>query len=131
RVAESDHRAVGGLVLHGLQRPWIVERVEIVGDGRFLYPLPRRVIPVGQAVDDEVVADRLLQVERFYVDAFDLELQRVLAGRYGEDELTKQRLVADGPADICTKRQPDTACFQFLRLFLFSDNYYFNSLRVL
>ena len=98
--AEPHHGAVGRMLLHGLDRPGVVIDVQVVTEYRFLDPLSRRVIPVRQSVDDDVVLAGLPQVERLDADALDRELLRFAADINREIELLQQRLVADWPADI-------------------------------
>jgi hypothetical protein len=51
--AESHHRAVRRVLLHGLEGERAVEQVHVVHQRRLLQPLARVVVPVGEAVDDE------------------------------------------------------------------------------
>ena len=81
RHAEPHHRAIRRLLLHGLQRPGIVEHVKVVSNDGFLNPLARRVVPVRQTVDDDIVFAVLRQAERFNCHALDFEFQRVIAKR--------------------------------------------------
>src|SRR5215211_9497881 len=51
------------VLLHRLEGEGVVEQVGPVHQGDLLQPLPGVVVPVGEAVDDQGVADRLAQVE--------------------------------------------------------------------
>ena len=70
---EPDHRAVGSVLLHRLERVRAVEQVHVVHHRDLLQPLPRVVVPVREAVDDEVVARLLAQRERLDRHALDVE----------------------------------------------------------
>ena len=107
RQAEAHHRAIAGLLFVGLQRPRVVVDIEVVQDDRFLDPFAAGLVPVGQAVDDDVVLDRLAQVERFDRGAFDLETDFLAVVRNRQVEPAHQGLVTDRPADVGTERQPD------------------------
>ena len=61
---KADHRAVGGVLLHRLERERVVRQVHVVHQRDLLDPLARHVVPVGEAVDDERVARAHAQVER-------------------------------------------------------------------
>ena len=67
---QPDGGAVAGVLLHRLEGERVVEQVGPVHQGDLLEPLPGVVVPVGQAVDDQGVADRLAQVERLDGDPF-------------------------------------------------------------
>src|SRR5947207_1456330 len=69
--------AVGGVLLHRLHRPGVVEHVQAVHEDGLLDPLATGVIPVRQPVDDEVVLDRLAQVEGLDGDALDRKSTRL------------------------------------------------------
>src|SRR5215207_6166849 len=60
---EPDGGAVAGVLLHRLEGERVVEQVGPVHQGDLLEPFPRVVVPVGEAVDDQGVADGLTQVE--------------------------------------------------------------------
>ena len=66
--AQPQHRAVGGVLLHRLERERAVEQVDVVHQRDLLQPLAREVVPVGEPVDDEVVARLGAQVERLHRD---------------------------------------------------------------
>ena len=57
--AEPDHRAVGAVLLHRLERERAVEQVGPVDQRRLLQPLARVVVPVRQPVDHQLGADRV------------------------------------------------------------------------
>ena len=62
-----------------------------------------------QAVDDEVVAARLAQVEGLDRDPLDGEADDVVADRQRQVELADELLVADRPAQVGAQRQTDPA----------------------
>ena len=62
--AQPDHRAVGGVLLHRLERERAVEQVHVVHQRDLLQPLARVVVPVRQPVDDQRVPGPVAQVER-------------------------------------------------------------------
>ena len=100
RHAEADHRAVRRVLLHRLDRPRVVEHVQPVGEDRLLDPLPARRVPVGQTVDDEVVARRLAQIERLDdhpvgLEADDVAVDRAARGR-GGGALPRSRSASTG-----------------------------------
>ena len=104
RHPELHHGAVGGVLLHRLQRPRVVEHVEAVHDDGLLDPLAAGMEPVGEAVEDHVVADRLAQEERVDGDAFDVEVDAVAADRDAEVQPLDDLLEAAGPADVGAER---------------------------
>jgi hypothetical protein len=55
---------VGAVLLHRLEGERAVEQIEVIHQRGLLEPLARVVVPVGQPVDDEVLADGVTQVER-------------------------------------------------------------------
>ena len=61
---EPDHRAVGAVLLHRLERERAVEQVGPVDQRGLLQPLARVVVPVRQPVDHQLGADRVVEVER-------------------------------------------------------------------
>ena len=77
--AEPHHRAVGGVLLHGLEGERRVHQVDAVHQRDLLQPLARDVVPVGQPVDHQVVGRLVAQVERLDRDA--LDVVRVLRAR--------------------------------------------------
>ena len=62
--AHPDQRAVGAVLLHRLERERAVEQVGAVDQRGLLQPLARVVVPVREPVDDELGADRVVEVER-------------------------------------------------------------------
>jgi hypothetical protein len=97
---ELHHRAVGGVLLHGLHGPRVVEDVEVVHQHGLFDPLSARVVPVGQAVDHHVVLAVLAQIERLDRDSLHLEAQRVAFVRDAQVELAHDPFVASRPADV-------------------------------
>ena len=71
---EPDHRAVGAVLLHRLERERRVQQVGAVDQGGLLEPLAGVVVPVRQAVDDEVGAHRVTQVEGLDRQSFGAEV---------------------------------------------------------
>ncbi len=65
---EPDHRAVGRVLLHRLEREGTVEQVHVVHQRDLLQPLAREVVPVRETVDHELVARSVAQVERLHRD---------------------------------------------------------------
>ena len=53
---KAEHRAVGGVLLHRLKREGAVEQIYVVHQRDLLQPFARVVVPVRQAVDDQLVA---------------------------------------------------------------------------
>jgi hypothetical protein len=98
--AEPDHRAVGGVLLHGLERERVVQQVDVVHQGDLLQPLPGQVVPPRQAVDDQRVARLRAQVERLVQDPRRRELVRLAAvaerAEPTEDRLERARPVLLG-----------------------------------
>ncbi len=100
RQAQPHHGAVGGLLLHRLDRPGVVEDVEPVHQDRLLDPLPAGVVPVGEPVEDHVVATGLAQVEGLDRDPLDLEPDPVAADRQGQIEGLDEFLEEDRPVQV-------------------------------
>ena len=71
--AQPHHRAVGRVLLHGLEGERAVQQVHAVHQGDLLQPLPRVVVPVREPVDDQVVAGAVAQVERLDGDPLAVE----------------------------------------------------------
>ena len=109
RHAQVHHGAVGRVLLHRLHRPRVVEDVEAVHQDGLLDPLAAGVIPVGQPVDDQVVADVLAQVERLDGHAVDLDAHLIALPVDDQIEALDELLVTDRPADVGAQRQPDPA----------------------
>ncbi len=74
---------VGAVLLHRLEGERAVEQVGVVDERGLLEPLARVVVPVGEAVDDELGAHRLAQVER--LDGQTLARQLVRHALVGRD----------------------------------------------
>jgi hypothetical protein len=98
--AQPDHPCERGQLLHRLDRPRVVEHIEVVEHHGLLDPLAPRMVPVGESVDDQVVLLRLPQVEGVDVHAFDVEANRVSLVGNGEVEPVQNVRVRDGPADV-------------------------------
>jgi hypothetical protein len=98
--AELGHRAVRGVLLHRLHGPRIVEDVATVEDGRLLDPFARRLVPVREPIDDQVVARLLAKVEGLDRDAFDVEADGVVADPHRGAEITDDVLEALRPAQV-------------------------------
>src|SRR5205814_522060 len=101
------HRAVGGVLLVGLDTPRIVEDVEVIQDDALLNPLAAGVIPVRQPIDDHVVLAGLAQLERLDGDALDVEEQRVALPGNAKVEPLEHVLEAERPAEVGPERQSD------------------------
>jgi hypothetical protein len=110
--AQAHHRAVGGVLLHGLERERAVEQVHVVHQRDLLQPLARDVVPVGEPVDDEVVAGRVAQVER--LDGDPLDVEGVLLPRAGahRSHAAHDRLEGGGPVLLGAEQQPDQVSVQ-------------------
>ena len=65
---EADHRAVGRVLLHRLERERAVEQVHVVHQRDLLEPLAREVVPVREPVDHQLVARPVAQVEWLHRD---------------------------------------------------------------
>ena len=109
RHPELHHRRVGRVLLHRLERPGVVEHVEAVHDDGLLDPLAAGMKPVGQAVEDDVVADGLTQVVRLDGNPLDVEVEDIAAEGDVEIETLDELLVAAWPTDIGAERQTDVA----------------------
>ena len=105
---EPQHRAVGRVLLHRLERERAVEQVHVVHQRDLLEPLARQVVPVGEPVDDEVVARLVAQVERLHRDP--------LGGRRGAWRRSAsstgpsraiERLEGGRPVLLGAEQQPD------------------------
>ena len=66
--AEPHQRAVGGVLLHRLERERVVQQVDVVHQRDLLQPRARQVVPPREPVDDERVARPVAQVERLVED---------------------------------------------------------------
>ena len=82
---EAHHRAIGGVLLHGLEGERRVEQVDVVHQGDLLEPLARHVVPVREPVDHQVVLGHVAQGER--LDGHPL----------GLDQMVRPAAVGDGP----------------------------------
>ncbi len=98
---------VGAVLLHRLEGEGAVEQVGVVHQRGLLEPLARVVVPVGEAVDDELGAHRLAQVERLDGEALARQLVGdAVVGRDRSDE-REQRLEGGGPVLLGPEQQPD------------------------
>ena len=88
--AEPEHRAVGRVLLHRLERERAVQQVNAVHQRDLLEPLPRVVIPVREPVDDQVVAGVVAQAER--LDGDPLAVEGVLAAARPADRPSRRRI---------------------------------------
>src|SRR4029450_10715324 len=99
---EPDGGAVAGVLLHRLEGERVVEQVGPVHQGDLLEPFPRVVVPVGEAVDDQGVADGLAQVEGLDGDPLGghlvgLAVELDAGGELAEVLLERGRPVVLGP----------------------------------
>ena len=104
---EPHHRAVGRVLLHRLEGERAVQQVDPVHHRDLLEPLPRVVVPVREAVDDQVVPGPVAQAERLDGDPFGVEgvLAAVRARHRAEPA---QDLGERGrPVVFGTEQQPD------------------------
>src|SRR5207237_753899 len=69
----QGHRAVRAVLLHRLEREWVVQQVDVVHQRALLDPLAREVVPPAEPVDDQLVARLRAQVERLVGDALAAE----------------------------------------------------------
>jgi hypothetical protein len=105
--AEPHHRAVGGVLLHRLERERVVHQVHAVHQRDLLDPLARHVVPVGEAVDHERVARLHAQVERLDRDALGGELVALVAVLDRGPEARHHRLEGARPVLLHPEQQPD------------------------
>ena len=104
--AEPDHRAIGGVLLHRLERERVVQQVHVVHQRDLLDPLARHVVPVREPVDDQRVARGGAQVER--LDRHPLGGQRVrLAAVVDRAGAGDERLERLRPVLLRAQQQPD------------------------
>ena len=110
---EPHHRAVGRVLLHRLERERAVEQVDPVHHGDLLEPLPGVVVPVRQAVDDQVVAGLVTQAER--LDGDPLDVEGVRAARPVDRTQPAQDLgEGRGPVVLGAEQEPDRVPGQWL-----------------
>jgi hypothetical protein len=105
--AEPQHRAVGGVLLHRLERERRVQQVHVVHQRDLLEPLARHEVPVGEAVDDEVVARLVAQVERLDGDPLAGHVMRGAGRVLDRPEAVQQRLEGARPVLLRAEQQPD------------------------
>ena len=105
--AQPQHRAVGGVLLHRLERERAVEQVDVVHQRDLLQPLAREVVPVGEPVDDEVVARLVAQVERLHRDPLDGHVVARAGGVLDRAEPAEQRLERARPVLLGAEQQAD------------------------
>ena len=104
--SEPDHRAVGGVLLHGLERERIVEQIGAVHQRGLLQPLPGVVVPPGQPVDHHIVPDRVPEVERLDRDSLGVErVVRVVVP--DASELSDQRFEGSWPVVLGAEQESD------------------------
>ncbi len=76
---QPDHRAIGRMFLHALEGERIIEQIDAVEQGRLLQPFSRLVMPVGQPVDNQMVAGGRRQLEWMNAYALHLDVNNVSA----------------------------------------------------
>ena len=89
---QPQHRAVGRVLLHRLERERAVEQVHVVHQRDLLQPLARDEVPPGEAVDHEVVARLVAQVERLDGDPLGRDAVGRAGGVLDRAEAAQQRL---------------------------------------
>ena len=104
---EPDHRAVGGVLLHRLERERIVHEIDVVHERGLLDPFARVVVPVSKAVDDERVARPHPQVEGLYRDPLGGEGVRLPLERHPAPGPADDGLECAGPVLFRAEEQPD------------------------
>ncbi len=104
---EPQHRAVRGVLLHRLERERRVEQVHVVHQRDLLEPLARDEVPVGEAVDDEVVARLVAQVERLDRDPLARHVVGAAGGVLDRPETREQRLEGARPVLLRAQQQSD------------------------
>ena len=109
RHAQAHHRRVRGQLLHRLDRPRVVEHVEVVEQDRLLDPLARIGVPVRQAVENDVVATLGAQVEGLDRDAIDLEANLFATDLQRRIPAPEDVLVALRPAEVRAEGEADAS----------------------
>jgi hypothetical protein len=104
--AEPHQGAVGGVLLHRLERERRVQQIDVVHQRNLLQPLARMVVPVREPVDHEVVPGRGAQVEGFDTDAFGLQ-GVLLSGVLERSEPTGDRLERPRPVLLHAEEESD------------------------
>ena len=99
---EAHQRAVGGVLLHRLERERVVQQVHVVHQRDLLQPRARQVVPPREPVDHERVARPVAEVERLVDDP--LGAQRVAVDRA---EPRDERLERRGPVLLGAEEQAD------------------------
>ena len=105
--SEPDHRAVGRVLLHRLERERTVEQVHVVHQRDLLEPLAREVVPVREAVDHELVARAVAQIERLHRDPLGGDPVAVASGVGDRSQTRDQRLERGRPVLLGTEQQAD------------------------
>ena len=105
--AEPHHRAVGRVLLHGLEGERAVEQVGPVHERGLLEPLAGVVVPVREAVDDETRPDRVGQLERLDGEPFGLDLVDHARGVGDRPDASQDRLERLGPVLLGAEEQSD------------------------
>ena len=104
---EPDHRAVGRVLLHRLERERAVEQVHVVHQRDLLQPLAREVVPVREPVDHQLVARAVAQVERLDRDPLGRDPVAVPGGVGDRPEPRDQRLERARPVVLGAEQQAD------------------------
>ena len=104
---EAQHRAVGRVLLHRLERERAVQQVHAVHERDLLEPLARDVVPVGEPVDDQVVARPVPQRERLDRDPLGVEgVPRSVLSGHGANP-PHYLLECPRPVLLRAEQQPD------------------------
>ena len=106
----ADHRAVGGVLLHRLEGERAVEQVHVVHQRDLLQPLARVVVPVGEPIDDELVARLVAQVEGLDGQALDVDAMARAAGALDRPQPGDDGLEGGGPVVLGAEQQSDVVC---------------------
>ena len=104
---QPHHRAVGRVLLHGLEREGAVQQVHVVHQRDLLQPFPRHVIPVRQPVDDQRVAGLVPQIERLDGDPLGVEDVPGAARAGDRAEPAQDLLECPRPVFLGAEQQPD------------------------
>ena len=106
----ADHRAVGGVLLHRLERERAVEQVHVVHQRDLLQPFARVVVPVGEPVDDQLVARLVAQVEGLDGQALDVDAMARAAGALDRPQPGDDGLEGGRPVVLGAEQQSDVVC---------------------
>ena len=103
----ADHRAVGRVLLHRLEGEGAVEQVDVVHHRHLLQPLARVVVPVGEAIDDQLVARLVAQVEGLDGQALDVDAVARAVLALDRPQARDDGLEGGGPVVLGAEEQAD------------------------